>query len=232
VASRVLVAGASGGIGAACVRGLRATGAEVVEADRPEADICLPGVADRVVAEAVSRHGGLDGVVHAIGMSGRRLGDGPVEHCADEAWETLLRVNLTSAMWLLRAAIPVLKAAGGGSVAIVGSALANATADQDFDTAAYAVSKSALETLARMAARECAPAGIRVNVVAAGLVDTPMASRALADDRISARLGDLMPLTGRAARPEEVADVVCWLLSDASRLVTGAVVPADGGWLR
>lgn len=228
---RVLVAGSSGGIGAACVRGLRVGGCDVIEVDRPEADICLPGVAERVVAD-VARHGGLDGVVHAIGMSGRRLGDGPVEHCADEAWETLVRVNLTSAMWLLRAAIPVLRAGGGGSVAIVGSALAGSHVDPDFHTAAYAVTKSALETLARVAAQECAPDGIRVNVAAAGLVDTPMARRALTDDRIAGRLGDLMPLTGRAALPEEVADVVGWLISDESRLVTGAVVPADGGWGR
>jgi NAD(P)-dependent dehydrogenase (short-subunit alcohol dehydrogenase family) len=232
MADRVLVAGAAGGIGAACVRGLRAAGCHPVEVDRPDADICQPGVAERVVADAVARHGGLDGVVHAIGMSGRRLGDGPVEHCADEAWQTLLRVNLTSAMWLLRAAIPVLRAGGGGSVVVVGSALASGRVDPDFDTAGYAVSKAALESLVRVAAQECAPHGIRVNIAAAGLVDTPMASRALTDDRIAGRLGELMPLTGRAARPEEVADVVCWLLSADSRLVTGAVVPADGGWSR
>ncbi|GHE79265.1 short-chain dehydrogenase [Amycolatopsis deserti] len=229
---RVLVAGASGGIGAACVRALRTAGCVVSGVDRPEADLGEPGVAERVVADAVSRHGGLDGVVHAIGMSGRRLGDGPLEHCADEAWETLLQVNLTSAMWLLRAAIPALRECGGGSIAIVGSALARARVDADFHTVAYAVSKSALEALARVAAQECAPYGIRVNVAAAGLVDTPMARRALTDDRIGGRLGALMPLTGRAAHPGEVADVVSWLLSDSSRLVTGAVIPADGGWAR
>lgn len=182
-----------------------------------------------MVAEAVEDHGGLDGVVYAVGMSGRRLGDGPLETCTDEAWDTLLRVNLTSAMWLLRAVFPAMRASGGGAVALVGSALARSR-DREFHTVGYAVTKSALETLARFAAYEGAPHGIRVNVAAAGLVDTPMAGRALTDERVTGRLDDLMPLSGRASRPAEVAEVVCWLLSDASVHVTGAVIPTDAGW--
>jgi NAD(P)-dependent dehydrogenase (short-subunit alcohol dehydrogenase family) len=224
---RVLVCGAAGGIGSACAELLAGRGDEVIGVDRDSIDIAVPGGADRAVAHAVDAMGGLDGVVHAVGMSGRRLGDGPVSTCTDEAWQEVSRVNLDSVRWLLRAALPAL--AGGGSVVLVGSALAR-TLDADFLTAAYAASKGAVEALARVAAFEGAPAGVRVNVVAPGLVDTPMASRAVSDPRIQGRLGALMPLGGTVVAPGEVAAAVGWLLSAQSARVTGAVLPVDGGW--
>ncbi|WP_116953050.1 SDR family NAD(P)-dependent oxidoreductase [Jiangella endophytica] len=227
---RVLVCGGSGGIGSACVATLTAAGAHVVAADRDTADITRPGGAEKAVARALDELGGLDGVVHAVGRSGRRLGDGPVSGCTDEAWHEVHRVNLDSVFWLLRAALPVLRGNdGGGSAVVIGSALAR-TLDRDFLTAAYLTSKSAVETLVRAAAFEGAPDGVRVNVVAPGLVDTPMAARALTDPAIGGRLPDLMPLGGRAGSPDDVAVAVAWLLSPASAQVTGAVLPADGGW--
>lgn len=231
---RILVCGGSGGIGSACVAALAAAGHQVhaVDRDGPDGiDITEPGGAEKAVAQAVDTFQGLDGVVHAVGRSGRRLGDGPVSTCTDEAWREVQRVNLHSVFWLLRAALPVLRGNdGGGSVVVVGSALAR-TLDHDFLTAAYLTSKSAVETLARAAAYEGAPDGVRVNVVAPGLVDTPMASRALTDPVISGRLPELMPLgRGSASAPDAVAAAVEWLLSPASQQVTGAVLPADGGW--
>jgi NAD(P)-dependent dehydrogenase (short-subunit alcohol dehydrogenase family) len=236
---RVLVCGAAGGIGSACVELLAARGDDVSGVDRDSIDIAVPGGAERAVEYALDTLGGLDGVVHAVGMSGRRLGDGPVSTCTDEAWREVLRVNLDSVRWLLRAALPVLGraapaptraagGAGGGSIVVVGSALAR-TLDADFLTAAYAAGKAAAETLVRLAAFEGAPAGIRVNAVAPGLVDTPMAGRAVSDPRIQERLGTLMPLGG-VVPASEVAAAVGWLLSPASARVTGAVVPVDGGW--
>ncbi|SED63647.1 SDR family NAD(P)-dependent oxidoreductase [Jiangella alba] len=227
---RVLVCGGSGGIGSACAAALTAGGHDVVAVDRDTADVAQPGGAEKAVSAAADALGGLDGVVHAVGRSGRRLGDGPVSACTDEAWREVLRVNLDSVFWLLRAALPVLRGNGGGSVVVVGSALAR-TLDRDFLTAAYLTSKSAVETLARAAAFEGAPDGVRVNVVAPGLVDTPMAARALTDPAVSGRLPELMPLgRGSASSPDAIAAAVEWLLSPASAQVTGAVLPADGGW--
>ena len=226
---RVLVCGSGGGIGAACLARLRGRGHDVTGVDRDSVDITRPGGAERAVAQALDSLGGLDGVVHAIGMSGRRLGDGPVSSCTDEAWSEVLRVNLDSVRWLLRAALPALRDGGGGSVVLVGSALAR-TLDADFLTAAYVTSKSAVETLARLAAFEGAPDGVRVNVVAPGLVDTPMAARAVTDPRIQGRIAALMPLGGRVVTAREVTETVEWLLSAASDRTTGAVVPVDGGW--
>ncbi|SDU77576.1 SDR family NAD(P)-dependent oxidoreductase [Jiangella alkaliphila] len=228
---RVLVCGGSGGIGSASAAALVAAGHQVHAVDRDSVDITQPGGAEKAVAQAVDTLQGLDGVVHAVGRSGRRLGDGPVSTCTDEAWREVHRVNLDSVFWLLRAALPVLRGNdGGGSVVVVGSALAR-TLDRDFLTAAYLTSKSAVETLVRAAAYEGAPDGVRVNVVAPGLVDTPMAARALTDPAINGRLPELMPLGGgRASDPDAVAAAVEWLLSPASSQVTGAVLPADGGW--
>lgn len=230
-ARRVLVAGADGGIGGACVERLRADGQRVVGADRHHGeDVATPGHAEQAVQRAETELGGLDGLVHAVGMSGRRLGDGPVTTCADAAWAEVLRVNLESAFRLLRCGLPALRRAGGGSAVLVGSVLAEST-DADFLTAAYAASKGGLVSLARTAAREGADEGVRVNVVAAGLVRTPMAERAATEPRIQNRLGQLQPLGGAMLEPADVAATICWLLSPDAARVTGAVVPVDGGWL-
>ena len=255
---RVLVAGARGGIGRACVELLEREGHRVVAVDRdpappgpggasardpgpPDAgvravdavdaaDITVPGGAERAVELAEERLGGLDGIVHAIGMSGRRLGDGPVTRCTDAAWAEVLRVNLESAFRLMRAGLPALERAGGGSFVTIGSVLGQ-SADRDFMTAAYAVSKGGLANLTRTAAMELAGKGVRVNLVAAGLVETPMASRALGDERIAGRVAELQPLAARAVTAAEVAAAVAWLLSPASGQTTGASLPVDGGWL-
>jgi NAD(P)-dependent dehydrogenase (short-subunit alcohol dehydrogenase family) len=222
----VWLAGGKGGIGQACSSALGAAGHDVVATDLPDVDITEPGGSERAISEAVDG-ARLVGAVHAIGMSGRRLGDGPVSQCSDEGWDEVLRVNLTSVMRFLRATL--LRIEDGGSIVVIGSALAS-TLDQDFLTAAYRVAKAGIVPLVEAAAYEVAGRGIRVNVVAAGLVQTPMASRALSDDKITSRLPQLMPLGARAVTAEEVADAVTWLLSPRSSMTTGTVVPVDGGW--
>jgi NAD(P)-dependent dehydrogenase (short-subunit alcohol dehydrogenase family) len=223
----IWVAGARGGIGGACIARLEAVGATVVGTDLPDVDVTTPNGCALGVSRASAGGNQLAGAVHAVGMSGRRLGDGPVTVCSDEAWEEVLRVNLTSVFLFLRATLRSIS--DGGSVVVIGSALAS-TLDADFLTAAYRVAKAGLVPLVEAAAHEAAPRGVRVNVVAAGLVDTPMAARALSDERISARLPELMPLGGKAVSANEVAAAVEWLLSPASSRTTGTVIPVDGGW--
>jgi NAD(P)-dependent dehydrogenase (short-subunit alcohol dehydrogenase family) len=225
---RVLVAGIDGAIGRACAEAVTGAGGTVHGVDVGSVDVTVPGGAEQAVADAVAALGGLDGVVHAIGMSGRSLGDGRLADTTDEAWAEVHRVNHESVFRLLRAAGRRLTATGG-SIVVIGSALA-ASLDPDFRTTAYASAKGALVPLVRSAAFDVAPHGVRVNLVAAGLVDTPMAQRALRDPAIRARLPELMPLGAAACTPEEVAAAVLWLLSDGSSRTTGAVLPVDGGW--
>lgn len=223
---RTWVVGSGGGIGESCVRRLVDDGHWVHASERPAEDITVPGESERV-AEHLAATGGFSAAVYTIGMSGRKLGDGPVSECTDEAWNELFRVNLTSAFTFLRACLR--HADDGASIVLIGSALAGSL-DRDFLTAGYRVTKSGLTPLMQAAAYEGTRRGLRVNIVAPGLVDTPMATRALQDASVQARFPDLMPLTSRPASSDEVAAAVAWLVGPQSPHTTGAVIPVDGGW--
>lgn len=220
------VVGSHGGIGGACAAALEADGMSVHGSDAPEEDLTQPGVADAVATE-LARRGTIDAGVFAVGMSGRRFGDGPIRSCTDEGWHEVMRVNLTSAFAFLRACLT--HCADGASVVLIGSALAGRL-DADFLTAAYRASKAAMVALAEMAAFEGAPNRIRVNVVSPGLVDTPMSERARYSAAIQSRYRALMPLTQSPASAADVAAAVRWLVSDQSANTTGTVLPVDGGW--
>jgi NAD(P)-dependent dehydrogenase (short-subunit alcohol dehydrogenase family) len=226
---RILVVGGAGGIGAACVKALLELDHRVVAVDLDVGvDVTRPGGAEAAVELGVRELDGLDAIVHTVGMSGRRFGDGPVTTCTDEGWAEVLRVNLESAFRVLRSGLPAVN--DGGSVVVVGSVLARST-DRDFLTAAYAASKGGLLSLCRTAAREVAPRRVRVNVVAPGLVDTPMAARALhEDDALRRRLPELQPLGGEPVTADEVAGAVTWLLSPGASATTGSEIVVDRGW--
>jgi len=170
----------------------------------------------------------LDALVCAHGISGRRYGDGPVETCTEEAWDAVLDANLRSVFLYCKRAIPPLRAAGGGAIVTVSSALGLVGGDDDFATHAYAASKAGLIGLTRAMAVTYARDGIRCNVVCPGLVATPMSARAQSDDRIRARLPELQPLTGDFGHPEDVAGAALYLAT--APFVTGAVLTVDGGW--
>jgi len=221
------VIGGTGGIGAATVKSLTEDGYTVHTSDRPAEDVTQPGVAEDVAA-SLAAVGGFSAAVHTIGMSGRRLGDGPVSECTDEAWDEVLRVDLTSVFRFVRACLR--HANDGASIVLIGSALARGL-DGDFLTAAYRVAKAGMVPLLEASAYEGARRGIKVNIVAPGLVETRMAARALGDERIQNRFPELMPLTRRPSTGAEVAEAVRWLCSPGSSQTTGAVIPVDGGWL-
>lgn len=227
-----LVTGGGGGIGRAVGVLLSACGARVASldrADRPGPDGSLSLACDlsrsEEVQAAVERVaatlGRLDLVVHCAG----RTRDGLLVRLSDEDWRAVMAANLDSAFYLLRAATPALRAAGGGSVVLVSSINAErGKAGQ----ANYAASKAGLIALARTAARELGRHQIRVNAVAPGWIETSLTAglsaelrqRAL-DETVLARLG----------QPEDVAGAVLFLCSDLARHVTGQVLRVDGGQL-
>jgi NAD(P)-dependent dehydrogenase (short-subunit alcohol dehydrogenase family) len=212
-----VVTGSAGGIGSATVTALGTAGFTVsgLEADDDPADVF--GVLDR-----------LDVLVCAHGISGRSLGDGPVDTCTDEGWDAVLEANLRSTFVHCKHAVPLLRAAGGGAIVVVSSVLGLVGGDEDFATHAYAASKAGQIGLARAMAATYAPEGIRCNVVCPGVIETAMSRRVQHDERIRARLRELQPLTGTFGRPEDVAQAVVYLAT--APFVTGAVLPVDGGW--
>jgi len=170
----------------------------------------------------------LDLLVCAHGISGRSLGDGPVDVCTEAGWDAVLDANLRSTFVFCKHAVPLLRAAGGGAIVVVSSVLGLVGGDEDFATHAYAASKAGQIGLSRAMAITYAPERIRCNVVCPGLIETPMSRRVQENERIRARLPELQPLTGTFGRPEDVAQAVVYLAT--APFVTGAVLPVDGGW--
>jgi NAD(P)-dependent dehydrogenase (short-subunit alcohol dehydrogenase family) len=236
---RCLIVGGTGGLGRAAARRFLEEGARLVVAghgpdcgpDDFSADVTRPEEVERLFAHTIAHLGGLDVLYHIAGGSGRRFGDGPLHECSDEGWGFALQANLTSTFLTNRAAVRhFLSGSSPGAILNMASVLALAPAPRHFGTVAYAAAKGGVIALSRQAAAQYGAAGIRVNVLAPGLVDTPMAARAVGDPTIRAFLAGKQPLTGGPLRPEDCADAAVFLCSDAARAITGVVLPVEGGW--
>ncbi|HET6870805.1 MAG TPA: SDR family NAD(P)-dependent oxidoreductase [Solirubrobacteraceae bacterium] len=234
-----IVTGAAGGVGRATVELLRARGARVVAEDLNPAveeleddsvatlhgDVAEPGTARQAVALARERFGALDILVNNAG----RFLLKPTADTTDDDWDDLLRVNVRGAFLHCREALPALSDPGDGRIVNVASI--SGTVGLPGQTA-YCSTKGAIVQLTRQLAIEHAPR-VRVNAVAPGAIDTGFMDEVLAGapDR-EARLEAIAathPLA-RLARPEEIAEVIAFLASPRSSIITGAILMADGGF--
>jgi acetoacetyl-CoA reductase/3-oxoacyl-[acyl-carrier protein] reductase len=233
LAGRVaLVTGGGGGIGAAVCSRLLEAGAEVVSLDLPgtgcvdgaqalECDLRDSGAVATSFETFRKRFDRLDALVHCAGITR----DAVLWKMDPDDWSDVLRVNLDSAFAVLQQAVPLMRASGEASVVLVSSI--NGERGK-FGQSNYAASKAGLIGLGRSAARELGGFGIRVNVVAPGIVATAMT--ASLPEEIYQRAVDETVL-GRAGEPDDVADAVLFLASRMARHVTGQVLRVDGGQL-
>lgn len=233
---RCLIVGGTSGIGLAAARRFEAEGARLAVVGREPAGSALvadatdPAAVEECFSAAIAQLGGLDVLFHVAGSSGRRHGDGALHECTDAGWQATIAANLTSVFLTNRAALRHFLGHGGGAILNLASVLAFAPAPRYFDTCAYAAAKGGIVAMSRAAAARYAADGVRVNVIAPGLIDTPMAARAVADPAIGHYLRTKQPLAQGPGRPDDCADAAVFLCSDEARFVTGAVLTVDGGW--
>src|ERR1700704_5195548 len=221
----VLITGAKGGLGSFVTRRFLATGATVggtsrsiSQADFPEANfVALPvdftkaGAVRAAVESIVSRFGRLDVLVHAVGGF---AGGQTVAETDDATWERMRDLNLTSAFYVLRAAIPHLRKSGKGRIIAIGSLTA---VEPHAGLGAYVTFKAALTMLVRTVARENEDAGLTANVVLPGTMDTPANRKSMPRADFS-----------KWVRPGDVADLVLWLADERAAHITGIAIPVDG----
>ncbi len=240
-----IVTGASSGIGRAASLRLAADGMAVLAVGRDSAalqEVCKQIVASggnaeplvvdvttadaprQIVAAATAKWGGVDGLVNAAGI----IASGSVMDTADEAFDTMMDLNLRASFRLIRAASTALIARQGAVVNV--SSVAGLRAFPGL--LAYSVSKAAVDQLTRCAALDLAPQQVRVNAVNPGVVVTNLHKRGgMDEDRYAAFLEHSKTThpMGRAGKPEEVADLIAFLMSPASGWITGETIAVDGG---
>lgn len=246
LAGRVaVVAGAGRGIGEATARILAAAGAAVVvvdvERDRAEqvaasldasgsraaaivTDLRDEDACRRVIESSQDALGGLDVLVNVTGGMSQHAEWRHLRYWTTQEWDAVVHLNLRYVFWLCRAAIPVMEAAGGGSIVSVAS-ISGVFGSPNHG--AYGAAKAGLIQLTKTLALECGRSGIRVNAVSPGAVVTPATAATMSAER-QATLAETTPLQ-RPGRPEDIARAVLFLASPMAEYVTGQMLLVDGG---
>lgn len=239
-----LVTGAGSGIGEACAVALSGRGGRVVVADinvaaaervvrgiteaggaaaAVKVDVADPSTAETMVRFAVETFGGLDVAVNNAGIGGEQ---NPTGDYSPDGWRRVIDINLSGVFYCMRFEIPALLKRGGGAIVNMASILGSVGFA---NSSAYVAAKHGVVGLTKNAAIEYATRGIRVNSVGPGFITTPLLSASL-DAAAQQAIADLHPMK-RMGTPEEVANLVCFLASDAASFITGSYYVVDGGYI-
>lgn len=206
---------------------------------KTKADVAVHGLygdvtnhdeAERIFSSIKAEYVKIDILVHIVGISGRKWGDGPLAECKEEGWDMVMNTNVKSVYLTNHFALQMMQEQKEGSIVNISSVLGMVGAQDHFTTHAYAASKGAIISLSKAAAVYYAKDNIRVNVVCPGLLDTPMSQRAINDDVIREALTDFQPLAPHVGYPDDVANAILFLSSDTAKFMTGIALPVDGGW--
>lgn len=240
----VLITGAGSGIGRAAALRFAAEGARVAACDigfdsaaatadlimqaggeaAPLAvDVASADSVDALFDAVVALWGGVDIALNnaGIGATGELLAD-----IAEADFDRLMSINLKGVWLCMRREIPLMVARGGGVIVNSASALGLIAMPR---SSPYVAAKHAVVGLTKAAALEYAAAGVRVNAVCPGVIDTPLVQAGLADSDVNAALRALHPV-GRFGQPNDVVEAMLWLASPAASFVNGISLPVDGGW--
>ena len=233
-----VITGGAQGIGAACAQRFSAEGAHVVLADVDDArgsalaqslgalyvhcDVGDKLDVDAMVQLTIAKHGHIDVLVNNAGI----VKTAPFLDVTEDDFDAVIRVNLKGAFLVAQAAAREMVKTGGGSVVNMSSVNAVMAIPS---IASYNMSKGAINQLTRVMALALADLGVRVNAVAPGTIATELATKAvLTSEEAKARIMSRTPMK-RLGTPDEIADVVAYLASDASSYLTGEIITADGG---
>jgi len=238
----VIVTGGASGMGAACVRLFSLCGARVVIIDLNEelaesvagehrvdepiiGDVSNSAFCERAVELVLERHGTVDVLINAAGVIVRAA----AVETDDEAWSRVMGVNVNGTFFMCRQVLPVMTGKNGGNIVNFGSVAGKVVWGGQ---AAYCTSKGAVHQLTRSLALDYSKLGVRVNAVCPGEIDTPMLrsgrDKAPTEDEMQA-IAATVPMN-RLGNPDEVAQVVVFLASDASSYMTGSLVNVDAGY--
>jgi NAD(P)-dependent dehydrogenase (short-subunit alcohol dehydrogenase family) len=244
----LVIIGGTSGIGLSAAQAFIEQGAQLVVIGKPESVASASALLKNAVVEAgdaaqedtaahaielcIKTFGAFDGLYHVAGGSGRKHGDGPLHELTLAGWQQTLSLNLTSLMLSNQAAVKqFLQQKTSGSILNMGSVLGYSPSPNYFVTHAYAAAKAAAIGFTKSIASYYAPNNIRINLLAPGLVETPMAQRAANDEKIVSFIKTKQPLDGgRIGVPADLNGAAVYFMSDYSKFTTGQVLSVDGGW--